>query len=302
MHKLAEIRRWRRLVALTAVAALIAVACGGDEGVQGGDAPEQTPTAAAIDLAAFCDAAIQAEALFQAGPELDEQGNPTEEGVQQFSEQLQSLLDDLEQNAPEEVSSEVDSIVQDVRQSLDQEDRSATQTREFFQADAAVDDYVFENCELGSTQEITAVNYAFEDVPATLSAGQVGIRLDNQGTEVHEAVIFRINDDVEMSIEELLELPEEEAEAMAEFRAVAFAGPGSTGSAVVDLKAGRYALVCFIPVGTTSMEALFAGPEGAEGESPTAGESPAEAATEGGPGEEGPPHFTRGMFTEFEVS
>ncbi|HEX2029229.1 MAG TPA: hypothetical protein VHF25_14640 [Nitriliruptorales bacterium] len=321
MNGLKQIRRGRRraVVAAAAVALVIASCEGGGQDV-GGDVATPTPTRDDVDIAAFCDAAIEGESLLRAGPELDEQGNPTEEGVQRFSEQLGPLLEDLERNAPQEISSEVDAVVENVRRAVDEGDSAATQTPEHFQADAAIDDYVFENCELDAAQEITGEDYAFNGVPATLSAGQVGIRLDNQGREVHEAVIFRINDDVEENIEELLQLPQEQSEAVVEFKGVAFAEPDSTGSTVIDLEAGRYGVVCFIPVGTTSLDSLFAGgPEGDDGqaspggpsptgtgsptpdESPVDGESPTAAGTEG-PGEEGPPHFTRGMFAEFEVN
>ena len=89
-----------------------------------------------------------------------------------------------------------------------------------------------------------------------------------------------------------------------------FASPGSQGYAVVDLDAGRYGMVCFIPVGTESLDELE-GPEG--GESPEATASPTGAASPtgtasppaGGEGEgDGgpPPHFTRGMVAEFSVA
>lgn len=67
-----------------------------------------------------------------------------------------------------------------------------------------------------------------------------------------------------------------------EFAGVAFAGPGSGDITFVDLDPGKYAVVCFIPVGTTDMADLEAG-EGDQAE-------PA-----------GPPHFTQGMVTEFTV-
>lgn len=46
-----------------------------------------------------------------------------------------------------------------------------------------------------------------------------------------------------------------------------FAEPGKSGSAVIDLEAGRYFAACFVPVG----------------------------------GEDGPPHVSKGMLAAFEV-
>jgi hypothetical protein len=81
-----------------------------------------------------------------------------------------------------------------------------------------------------------------------------------------------------LSVEELLELPEEQVESMIEFLGVAFAASGEEDVTFAQLEPGRHVMLCFIPVGTTSMEML-------EGETPP----------------EGPPHFTQGMVHEFEV-
>ena len=293
-------RAGRTTSALAAAAVLLGAACGDDDETEAVDtteteapAPEETTTTEAseedgtegagagsgdVDLAAFCTGAIEGEALFNVGPELDEQGNPTPEGLQEFSEQFQPILADLEENAPEEIAAEVETLVGALRQAVEQGDQAAVETPEAFTADQAIDQYVFDNCELETSQEIVAVDYAYEGVPETMASGQVGLRMDNQGDEVHEAVIFRINDDVDMSMQELLELPEEEAQTNVEFQGATFAPPGQASSTVVDLEPGRYALICFVPVGTTSMDAL-------ESDAPP----------------EGQPHFTQGMVTEFRV-
>ncbi len=270
-------RSWtRRGLAALAAGALLATACGGDDGTadDGGSegASGATPTA-------FCDAAIEGEATFNVGPELDDEGNPTDEGMAAFGEQLTPLLDQMESEAPEEVASEVGTVVTAVRQAVDSGDPSGTEEPAFMEADAAIDAYVFDNCDLAATHTITAVEYGYEGVPDTVEAGQVGFQLENGGEEVHEAVLFRINDGVEESAAELLQLPEGEVESKASFVGAAFAAPGDQASTVVDLEAGRYAFVCFVPVGTTSMEDAF---------------------SEEGAG--GPPHFTEGMVAEFEVS
>ncbi|HEV2070147.1 MAG TPA: hypothetical protein VGR26_10165, partial [Acidimicrobiales bacterium] len=62
----------------------------------------------------------------------------------------------------------------------------------------------------GETVDITAVNYAFQGVPATMPAGS-RITLANEAEdEVHELVAMRINDDADISVEDLLALPEDE--------------------------------------------------------------------------------------------
>jgi hypothetical protein len=117
--------------------------------------------------------------------------------------------------------------------------------------------------------DLSAVNYAFVDLPATLAAGTTSFALTNDADEEHEMVLFRLADGETRTPEELLDLPEAEAEEAVTFSGVTFAGPGETGYVAAELEAGAYFAVCFLPVGG---------------------------------GEDGPPHFTEGMLTEFEVT
>lgn len=118
-----------------------------------------------MNLAAFCRGAIEGDAAFNAGPALDDEGNPIPEGLEQLSGQLEPLLVDLEENAPHEIEAEVEMKVDGVTAALNG-DESGVESPEFFRAEAA---------------------------------------------------IIRINDDVDLSVSELVQLPEDEAEAMAEF-------------------------------------------------------------------------------------
>lgn len=290
---------------LVMAGALVVTGCGTAE-----EEPVAGPTGTAGEIAAsdFCAGAIATESVLEAGPELDDEGNPTATGLEQFDELVRSSIEQMETNAPAAIADSVEVVVENVEEQLEERDPSVTNTVEFFEADAAVDEWVFEECDLQERHEITAVNYGFEDVPSTMSAGQVGIRLDNQADEFHEAVVFSVNDP-EMGIGEILKLPEEQARDKLTFKGVAFAGPGEQGSSVIELDTGRHAIVCFIPVGTTSLEDLLAAaPGGAE--TPTEGVIPTPDATPTGdatPTEEpagageAPPHFTRGMFAEFQV-
>jgi hypothetical protein len=123
---------------------------------------------------------------------------------------------------------------------------------------------------------VTTTEYAFDGLPDTLDAGVTSFDLTNDGAEVHELVLLRKNDGVTETAEELLALPQ--AEALQKAMLLGVAGPVSDGNpayVVADLEAGDYIAVCFIPVGTTSMD---------------------------GPPPEGAPHFTEGMVQEFTVS
>ena len=113
--------------------------------------------------------------------------------------------------------------------------------------------------ESGGPVAIHAVDYAFQGVPGTLPAGETRFSFTNDSqTETHEMTLFRINDGVSDSFDQIL--AEDEAQQNQEqrprlapkmtFFASTGAGPGQ--SAKMDLignvPAGRYGMVCFVPV------------------------------------------------------
>lgn len=163
---------------------------------------------------------------------------------------------------------------------------------EFEEAYAAIIDYMKANC--GYVElNVAASEYQFDGLPSELPAGPVIIGLENVGEQVHEIFIARINDDVTLSVEELLALPEEEAQAMTTPTAFAFTFPGDTGYGTADLTPGRYVALCFLPEGATPEVLMELEELGVTG--------PDDTLPEGAP-EVGPPHFTLGMVHEFTVT
>jgi len=135
----------------------------------------------------------------------------------------------------------------------------------------------------GDAVAVTGVEYEFQGLSDTLPAG-TELTFTNGGEEAHELVLVRIKDGETRPLEELIQLPPKQAEKVTEFQGVAIAGPGEDGQVVEGeltlAEAGRYAAVCFIPVGTTEL------PDGP----PAEGEEPA-----------GPPHVAKGMVAEITV-
>lgn len=126
--------------------------------------------------------------------------------------------------------------------------------------------------------EVIARDFAFDGLEAIDSTGEYALTLTNTGSELHEVVMVRIDDDETRPIEELL--MEEDPSAFATDVAFAFACPGDSSAPVsvqID-EPGRYVAVCFIPVGTTPQTP----PEDFE--------------------TMGPPHAMEGMVAEIEVS
>lgn len=228
----------------------------------------------------FCDPAVEARVAIGQGPDVDF-GTATEEEIStalgEFAERVNPLIDELEANAPEDLQDEVATVASGARTALETGDEEALQSDEYQAAELAVDQFVIDNCDL-QNYEVEGFDYGYNNVPATTDAGQVAFRFNNTGDELHEMVVFKINDE-SVTIEQLLEMPEEESMALVTFSGVAFAEPGAEDVMFADLEAGRYAIVCFIPVGTESVEDL---PEDESGASQ-------------------PPHFTQGMVAEFTV-
>lgn len=148
----------------------------------------------------------------------------------------------------------------------------------------------------GETVRITGVDYAFEGVPDSVEPGTELTFTNASEAEFHEMVVMRIDDDEDRTVEELLQLSEDESEQVTEFVGVQFAPPGEDGISPPDAppgpvvleETGRYALLCFIPTGADP-EAFVQALEEGEGEGPPDVEG-------------GPPHFTKGMAAEVTVS
>lgn len=142
------------------------------------------------------------------------------------------------------------------------------------------------------TITIEAVDYRFEDLPATIPAGTT-LRLTNSSTvELHELVALRLPDAETRPVEELIGLPRAELEQIVGGppAAVLVAPPASDGFPVVGdgvlTEPGRYLLLCAIPTGVDPDEYLAAT---AAGGGPPSGQAG------------GPPHLMAGMYAEIEV-
>ncbi len=225
-------------------------------------APETTaaaettvPGAADVDIDAFCQAELAAEAATSSE-------DPSAAGP---------AFDALLAVAPPEVKPAVEAVITAASS-------GDTDSDEFNDNYATMITFVKDNCGFGDL-EVTTKEYEFGGVPPTLDAGPVVVTNNNIGTEFHEVLVLRVNDGVTESVEEIVALPEEEALTKASVLGVAFAAPGATGYAAMDLEPGHYATICFLPVGATpeNMAAIDAGTF------------------------EGAPHFTQGMLTEFDV-
>jgi hypothetical protein len=143
---------------------------------------------------------------------------------------------------------------------------------------------------------VRATDYAYQGVPGTLPAGEIRISFTNDSqAEAHQMELFRLNDGVTESFEQVLAEDEARAAQLEQqeqagqeagpnppaepaplpepkmtFFGGSGAGPGETArmDLIGNLPAGRYGVVCFLPVASD---------------------------------ETGTPHYKKGMKAEFTV-
>jgi plastocyanin len=95
------------------------------------------------------------------------------------------------------------------------------------------------------TVQVQAEDYKFGGVPGTLPAGDVTFELENVGEEPHEFSLVRVKGD--RTVEELVSLPQQQAQRFIEQVGGTFAKPGEEGKPLqADLGSGRYGYACFV--------------------------------------------------------
>jgi hypothetical protein len=220
------------LVALPLVGALLGVAPA---------AAQPTPEATA-----FCDAALKAD---RAVAKVASGGTPKQEDVQA----AETALGQVETTAPPEIVTQVQAVVAATRTGIQsgQDPREADPS--FEQNFNAMEEYRYNSC--GYTQlEVTGVEYEFQGLPKTMPAGTVAIRFTDTGAEIHELAIYRMK--TRDSLKKVIGLSEKEQSKKLQEVGGTFAMQNQTTFSFAELtKPGRYAVICHLPVGSTSIEA-----------------------------------------------
>lgn len=141
--------------------------------------------------------------------------------------------------------------------------------------------------------DVTAVDYAFEGIPDEVPVGTTFNLSNASDKELHEMVLFRIDDDESRPVSELVTLPPGEMDQVVSQQPamVSLVMPGSdeminaVGDATVT-EPGRYAVICAIPTGADPEAYLAAARESDDGPPDVPG---------------GPPHLVNGMWAEVVV-
>jgi hypothetical protein len=263
-------RTWKQTVALTLITAGLGTAACGSSGESSATARDASsvrrstgePSATADNASTTKNGVYCAYSLaLETAPEPDVDfaaASPQEIGaaLQAWaSETMLPLARKAESLAPLEIGDAVIVMRTALERVADSGDPSEFDEPAFVAAADEVHEHDVELCEW-STVTATSSDYAFTGMPATLSSGPLSIELVNDGPEVHELTVLRVDPDVTAPLAELMMSEEAGAQAL-EF--VTSTGPlevGDSDYVMVNLEPGRYAVACFIPQGATSMEAL----------------------------------------------
>lgn len=98
---------------------------------------------------------------------------------------------------------------------------------------------------------ITATEYAFGGTDALEGGGNFAITFENDGKELHELHVAKVDDDEKRSMQDLLK--DRSGEEHTSEVGHTFACPGTAAApAGIDLsEPGRYFILCFVPTGAT---------------------------------------------------
>ncbi|MBK5227766.1 MAG: hypothetical protein JJE05_04585 [Actinobacteria bacterium] len=254
-----------KMFGVAVAATLLLGACGSDgtEPRAASNAPDAagSSTVTEADLQSFCDAVVGAKSALIAASEGSPAENPS------------PLMEAAESNAPDEIAENLGSLFDTARAAIETGNTKAFRSERFQRIDESVDAYVAGNCR-SEKLNVTGVDFGFGALPSSVSAGRVTIDFENTGEELHEMVLMRI-DEEGIGVGELLQMPEKKALEKLTFVRALFALPGESDVETFDLETGEYAVVCLLPVGSTSLEA-------------------AESA-------KGPPHAEEGMAAQLTV-
>lgn len=242
----------RRLLVATLLSGLVlgGVACSDDDDDVAADAPDSpdTPdTTAGDDTAdrgfseAACDSWVELNGAFAAAPE-----DPAE--LPAFGETLVGIMDDLAAALPSTLASAGEVLQSAAQDVVDDGNPEALFGPQAAQAQINIGAFAHDDCDLNAV-DVTATEYHFEGIPDELPAGRTSFKFVNNGSEEHEMILFRRNDDSDATFEELTAEGPDALFGAAAFSGVVFAPPSSTGYAALELEPGTYFMVCTIPTG-----------------------------------------------------
>ena len=116
----------------------------------------------------------------------------------------------------------------------------------------ALDGWIYDNCP-GQQVPVTAIDYEYQGMPATLKPGVAQFKMTNGAPkEDHMLAIMKLTPEGQgQDVEKLLAMPQKKSTKYfdASSRAFMFAPAGAVGYSPIDLQPGTYVYACFLPQG-----------------------------------------------------
>lgn len=233
---------------LTLAIALVLVSCAPENSQTFDQVPPTNPPASQSN-AAFCDSYLNVLSAFLASPITGgPEGMPDKSTTIAEAQKLVVAMKDLKSKAPAELAPVVEKLVAELDGVATSGD--ATAMMENMEAiGLETDTWTYDHCGWNQVP-ITAKDFAFEGLPATLAAGKTGFKMNNTATaEDHVLLITRRKPGVTRSVTEILADGNDPMVKDVDLVAATGAGPMKLGYAAVDLTPGEYIYLCPIPQG-----------------------------------------------------
>jgi hypothetical protein len=179
----------------------------------------------------------------------------------------------MEPKAPDHLKPDIGALLRLAREGRASGEPATLLSPEVEAADKTIDEYMRKECGYEEIQ-VTAIDHAFQGLPGSLTAATVAITLTNQGQDLHQLILSRIDDNVTVPFSEIVDQLARQEAAPAMPILFVIAKPGETRTVFAPLTPGRYGAYDAYPQGTKS-EIMLGG---------------------------GPPHFKLGMVHEFTVT
>jgi hypothetical protein len=241
------------VVAVVALGLLVGTGCGDDDDASDGGSPTTEPTTEATEATDPTDAAGPAEAISAEAEAFCQAVLDAEEAtLTEDPAQIGPAIEAAVEAAPDDLRPAVETVRSEV-------EAGNPGSPAFTDAYLELTEFAKSDC--GFTEvATTAGEYSFTGLPDELDAGPTVFELDNQGAEIHQLMLIRVTDDA-ADLTDVATMTEDELMGAGTVAGGAFAGPGETGSGMVDLEAGRYVAACFLPTGATpeNMPAIESG-------------------------------------------
>jgi hypothetical protein len=212
----------------------------------------------------FCDADWKITQVFNSIPD-----KPTAAQTKRIETKINAVLVSAAASIPPEIAPQVAAAAAALQKGLE----SASRDPSIQENAKVIDSWVADHCGY-QVVDVHATEYDFAGIPKTLEPGRTLFRLTNDGKELHELIVSGIKTKTPL---EKLVANEKRAERETDFASATYSVQGDATYAFVDLKKGRYGVVCNVAVGSVD---------------------PAQEPHT----HHGPSHASQGMATEFKVS